>query len=66
MRTTLFTKYVVIQGFLLPSALLIIDELNRIDKNTPGEQSQITMTEQSLSDLPPKVFTKAYIEQVNK
>ncbi len=66
MRTTLFTKYVVIQGYLLPSAILIIDELNRIDKNTPGEQSQVTMTEQSLSDLPPKVFTKAYIEQVNK
>lgn len=60
MRTTLYPKYVEISGRLMPSQLLIIDELN------PGERSQLTMTEQSLSPLPDKVFTKAFLEQVNK
>lgn len=60
MRTTLYPKYVEISGRLMPSQLLIIDELN------PGERSQLTMTEQSLAALPDKVFTKAFLEQVNK
>ena len=60
MRTTLYPKYVEISGRLMPSQLLIIDELN------PGERSQLTMTEQSLAALPDKVFSKAFLEQVNK
>jgi outer membrane lipoprotein-sorting protein len=60
MRTSLFPKYVEISGRLVPSQILIIDELN------PGERSQITMTEQSLAALPDKVFNKAFLEQVNK
>ncbi|MDX9899420.1 MAG: outer membrane lipoprotein-sorting protein [Spirochaetia bacterium] len=60
MRTSLYPKYVEIEGRLLPSQMLIIDELN------PGERSQMTMAEQSLSVLPDKVFTKAFLEQVNK
>lgn len=60
MRTTLYPKYVELEGRLMPSQILIIDELN------PGERSQLTMTEQSLAGLPDKVFTKAFLEQVNK
>lgn len=60
MRTTLYPKYVELDGRLMPSQILIIDELN------PGERSQLTMTEQSLAGLPDKVFTKAFLEQVNK
>lgn len=60
MRTTLYPKYVELSGRLTPSQVLIIDELN------PGEKSQMTMTEQSVSALPDKVFTKAFLEQVNK
>ncbi|HPG86169.1 MAG TPA: outer membrane lipoprotein-sorting protein, partial [Spirochaetales bacterium] len=60
MRTTLYPKYVELEGRLMPSQLLIVDELN------PGERSQMTMTEQSLAPLPDKVFTKAFLEQVNK
>jgi outer membrane lipoprotein-sorting protein len=60
MRTSLYPKYVEISGRLVPSQMLIIDELN------PGERSQITMTEQSLATLPDKVFNKAFLEQVNK
>ncbi len=60
MRTTLYPKYVELDGRLMPSQMLIVDELN------PGERSQMTMTEQSLAPLPDKVFTKAFLEQVNK
>lgn len=60
MRTNLYPKYVEIEGRLLPFQMLIIDELN------PGERSQLTMAEQTLSPLPDKVFTKAFLEQVNK
>lgn len=60
MRTSLYPKYAEIEGRLMPSQMLIVDELN------PGERSQLTMTEQSLAPLPDKVFTKAFLEQVNK
>jgi len=60
MRTTLYPKYAEISGRLMASQVLIVDELN------PGERSQMTMTEQSMSALPDKVFTKAFLEQVNK
>ncbi|HEY9053472.1 MAG TPA: outer membrane lipoprotein-sorting protein [Rectinemataceae bacterium] len=60
MRTTLFPKYVELEGKLLPSQILIIDEINK------GEKSQITMAEQSVEKLPDKVFTKAFLEQVNR
>ncbi|MEW6549370.1 MAG: outer membrane lipoprotein-sorting protein [Spirochaetota bacterium] len=60
MRTTLFPKYVELEGKLLPSQILIVDEINK------GEKSQITMAEQSVEKLPDKVFTKAFLEQVNR
>ncbi len=60
MRTTLIPKYVELDGKLLASQMLIVDEINK------GEKSQITMTEQSVDKLPDKVFTKAFLEQVNR
>ncbi len=60
MRTLLYPKYVEIGGKLTPAQILIVDEINK------GEKSQITLAEQSVSALPDKVFTKAFIEQVNK
>lgn len=60
MRTTLFPKYIELEGKLLPSQVLIIDEINK------GEKSQITMADQSIEKLPDKVFTKAFLEQVNR
>ncbi|MCX7023876.1 MAG: outer membrane lipoprotein-sorting protein [Spirochaetes bacterium] len=60
MRTTLFPKYADVGGKLIPSQILIIDELN------PGEKSQLTLTEQSVAALPDSVFTKAFLEKVNK
>ncbi len=60
MRTTAYPKYVQLEGKLLPSQILILDEINK------GEKSQITMTEQSVTQLPDKVFTKAFLEQVSR
>ena len=60
MRTTLYPKYVELDSKLVPSQILIIDEINK------GEKSQITMAEQSVDTLPDKVFTKAFLEQVNR
>jgi outer membrane lipoprotein-sorting protein len=60
MRTTLYPKYVELEGKLLPSQILIVDEINK------GEKSQITMAEQTVEKLPDKVFTKAFLEQVNR
>jgi len=60
MRTTLYPKYIALEGKLLPSQILIVDEINK------GEKSQITMAEQSVEKLPDKIFTKAFLEQVNK
>jgi len=60
MRTTAYPKYVELDGKLLPSQILILDEINK------GEKSQITMTEQSVAALPDKVFTKAFLEQVSR
>jgi outer membrane lipoprotein-sorting protein len=60
MRTTVYGKYVKLGGKQLPSQIIILDELN------PGERSQLTMTQQSVSAIPDRVFTKAYLEQVSK
>jgi len=60
MRTTLYPKYVSLEDKLLPSQILIVDEINK------GERSQITMAEQSVEKLPDKVFSKAFLEQVNR
>jgi outer membrane lipoprotein-sorting protein len=60
MRTTLYPKYVTLEDKLLPSQILIVDEINK------GEKSQITLAEQSVEKLPDKVFSKAFLEQVNR
>lgn len=60
MRTTLYPKYVSLEKKLIPSQILIVDEINK------GEKSQITLAEQSVEKLPDKVFTKAFLEQVNR
>jgi hypothetical protein len=39
--------------------MIIRDELN------PGEQTQQIISDISLADLPVRIFTKAYLEQIN-
>jgi hypothetical protein len=60
MRTTLMPKYTRVGDKLLPSMILINDELNK------GEKSQLTMTEPSIARLPDKVFSKTFLEQVSQ
>lgn len=60
MRTTLYPRYAELDGKLLPTQILIVDELN------PGERSQLTLAEQSVASIPDRVFTKAFLEQVNR
>jgi len=59
-RTGVYPKYTeVAPGKFFPSQMLITDEINK------GEKSQVTMSELSTAKLPDKVFTKAFLEQVN-
>jgi outer membrane lipoprotein-sorting protein len=59
-RTIVYPKYAeVAPGKFFPSQMLISDEINK------GEKSQVTMSELSTAKLPDKVFTKAFLEQVN-
>lgn len=59
MRTTYFPKYIQVGEKLLPSQMLIVDELRE------GERSQMTMRDATTAALPDAVFTKAYLERVN-
>jgi outer membrane lipoprotein-sorting protein len=59
MRTSYYPKYIQVGDKLLPSQILIVDELRE------GERTQVTMRDATTADLPDAVFTKAYLERVN-
>lgn len=59
MRTILMPKFTKVQGKYVATQIIMRDELN------PGEQTQEIITDISLSKLPDKVFTKAYLESIN-
>lgn len=60
MRTALYRRYATVDGKYLPSQVLIVDALNE------GERTQFTLTDPSVSEIPDYVFTKAYLERVNR
>jgi outer membrane lipoprotein-sorting protein len=60
MRTSFFPNYTKIEDKYLPSKMLFIDEL------TEGRKTQMTVSDISLDDLPDSVFTKIYLERVNR
>jgi outer membrane lipoprotein-sorting protein len=60
MRTSYYPSYVKIGDRYLPSRMLFVDELNT------GEKTQATIKDPSVAALPDSVFTKAYLERVNK
>ena len=60
MRISYLPKYVQLGKKLTPSQILIVDKLNE------GEKTQISMKNTSVSKLPDSVFTKAYLEKVNR
>ena len=61
-RSDYFPKYVRVEDRLLPAQVLLVDELKE------GERTQMTMTmvDTSLARLPDSVFTKSYLERVNR
>jgi outer membrane lipoprotein-sorting protein len=60
MRTAYYPNYVEVEGRYIPSRMLFVDELKA------GEKSQVTIKDASVSGLPDSVFTKAYLERVNR
>ena len=59
MRTILMPKYTQVKGKYVPTQMVIRDELN------PGEQTQQIISDISLGAIPDRIFTKAYLEQIN-
>lgn len=60
MRTLAYPKYQMVTGKYVPASMLIIDNLKK------GEKTQITFVNPSVTQLPDAVFTKEYLERVNK
>ncbi|MCW8965944.1 MAG: outer membrane lipoprotein-sorting protein, partial [Candidatus Pacearchaeota archaeon] len=60
MRTSFFPKYAKVGDKYLPTKMLFVDEL------TPGRKTQMTITNISLDALPDSVFSKIYVERVNR
>lgn len=60
MRSDYFPKYVRVEDRFLPSQMLFVDELKE------GERTQVTMANTSLAQLPDSVFSKSYLERVNR
>jgi len=59
-RSDYFPKYVRVEDRLLPSQMLFVDELKE------GERTQVTMADTSLARVPDSVFSKSYLERVNR
>ncbi len=60
MRTAYYPKYMQVGKRFIPSRLLFVDELRE------GEKTQVTIADASLAELPDSVFSKAYLERVNR
>ncbi len=60
MRTSLFPSYASVGGKFLATKMIFKDEL------IEGKKTQITITDISVKDLPDSIFTKSYVERVNR
>ncbi|HNY21238.1 MAG TPA: outer membrane lipoprotein-sorting protein [Treponemataceae bacterium] len=60
MRTIAIPKYQTVSGRFVPVTELIVDNLKK------GEKTQLTLANVSITKLPDAVFTKEYLERVNK
>lgn len=59
MRTMLVPKYTKANNQFVATQIILRDEVNK------GEQTQQIISEISFAPIPDKVFTKAYLEQIN-
>jgi outer membrane lipoprotein-sorting protein len=60
MRTSLFPSYARAGDTYIATNMIFVDEL------VEGKKTQITITEISVEPLPDSIFTKAYVERVNR
>ena len=60
MRTSLYPSYVKVDDKFMPTKIIFKDEL------IEGKKTQITITDLSTNALPDTLFTKAYVERVNR
>lgn len=60
MRTSLFPSYAKVGGKFLATKMIFNDEL------IEGKKTQISVTDISTKDLPDSIFTKSYVERVNR
>jgi len=60
MRTTYYPSYTQLGEKYIADKILFIDNLQE------GERTQVTLSEPSIQDVPDHVFTKSYIERVNR
>ena len=68
MRTTAIPSYQKVGSRWIPLSLVILDHLNskNIGGKTEYERTYIKINKPSLSDLPDTVYTKEYLERVNR
>jgi outer membrane lipoprotein-sorting protein len=60
MRTSLYPSYARAGGNVIPTKMIFIDEL------VEGKKTTINITNISVEDLPDSIFTKSYVERVNR
>jgi len=60
MRTSLYPSYAKVGDKFMPTRMIFTDEL------IEGNKTQISITDLSTKDLPDTLFTKAYVERVNR
>ena len=60
MRTSYLPTYTQIGGKYMPAKMIFVDNL------IEGKKTQMTITEISIDPLPDSLFTKAYVERVNR
>jgi len=68
MRTTAIPSYQRVGSRWLPASMVILDHLQsrRINNRIEYERTTITITKPSLAALPDSLFTKEYLERVNR
>lgn len=60
MRTSYFPSYAKVGGKYMASKMIFVDNL------IAGKKTQITISDISIDELPDNLFTKAYVERVNR
>ena len=68
LRTTAIPDYYQIDDYFVPKRVLFVDALRgaTIDGKFRNEKTQITISKPSFDDLPSSVFSKSFLQSVNK